>query len=58
MLQSWITERHLRCLRRRSTDFGSLTLRVIKRESRVLHLEIIGQDWSRFQMNLIARNLC
>ena len=45
-------------LRWRSISFGSLALRVIKRDLGVFHLEIVGNDWSRFQMNLIPRDWC
>ena len=37
-------------------SFGSLALRFINTDSDVFHLDIIGQDWSRFQMRLIARD--
>jgi len=58
LLQSWITERDLSCLRWMSMGFESLALRVIKRDLGVFHLEIVGNDWDRFQTKFIARNMC
>ena len=41
-----------------SMSFESLALRVIKRDLGVFHLEIVGNDWERFQTKSMARNMC